>query len=96
MWRLLSLSSPFQISNHPACCVVSRGTGHTATGMRTRTTEVKIFDGGSILCRPGMRTQAENLTQIHVSVEDIAVRSQYSSSLISLGFSTLPSFSIRG
>jgi hypothetical protein len=70
-WRSLTFSAPFEISNHPAGGVVSRGTGDTAAGMGTGTAEVKVFNGGSILRRPGMRPQAENLVQVVAPVEYI-------------------------
>ena len=50
---------------------MARGAGHTAAGMGTGTTEVKVCNRGSILGRLGMRAQAENLVQVVAPVENI-------------------------
>ena len=38
-----AMLAPFEICNHPAGGIVSRGTGHSAVGMCTGAAEVKIF-----------------------------------------------------
>ena len=62
--------APFEISDHPACGIVPRGTGHSAAGMGPGTAEVKVFNGGSILGRSGMRAQAEKLVRGVAPVEN--------------------------
>jgi len=49
---------------------VARGTRHPAAGMGAGTAEVKVFYGGAILGRFGMRAQAENLVQVVAAVEN--------------------------
>ena len=53
--------APFEISDHPAGGMVSRGTGHPAAGMGPGAAEVKVFYGGAVLGRSGMRAQAEKI-----------------------------------
>ena len=53
--------SPFEIRDHPAGGIVSRGTG---------TAEVQVCNGGSILGRFGMRAQAEKLVQAVAPVDN--------------------------
>ena len=65
-----AMLAPFKIRNHPAGGIVPRGTGHSAAGMGPGAAEVKIFNGGSILGRFGMRAQAEKLVQVMTSVEN--------------------------
>jgi len=62
--------SPFEIRDHPAGGVMSRGTGDIAAGMGTGTAEVQVCNGGSILGRFGMRAQAEKLVQVVAAVEN--------------------------
>ena len=65
-----AMLAPFEISDHPAGVIVSRGTGHTAAGVGAGTAEIKAFNGGAILGRFGMRAQAENLVQAVAPVEN--------------------------
>jgi hypothetical protein len=64
-----AMLASFEISNHPAGGIVSRGTGHTAAGMGPGTAEIKVFNGGAILDRSGMRAQAEKLVQVVAPVD---------------------------
>ena len=65
-----AMLAPFEISDHPAGDIVSRGTGHTAAGVGAGTAEIKAFNGGAILGRFGMRAQAEKLVQVMAPVDN--------------------------
>ena len=68
--KTAAMLAPFEISDHPAGGIVSRGTGHSAAGMGPGAAEVKVFYGGAILGCFGMRAQAEKLVQVVAPVDN--------------------------
>ena len=61
----------FEVGNHPARGVVTRGAGYATTGMGAGTAQIKVLYRGSILCGQGVWAQRKELVQVMASVKDV-------------------------
>src|SRR3954453_9351328 len=60
------------VGEHGVRSIVARRAGHATTWMRTRTAQVKPFEGHPIVGRTDHRARAEQLVEAHLAVEDVA------------------------